>query len=206
MRHGVYQIRNIYNDKLYIGSTSACGFTSRWHKHQRQLEAGCHHSIKLQRACNKYGLDAFTFEILEECLPKYCVIQEQYYLDILLFASCSDTRFDDLGYNICRIAGSSLGVQRSDSTRAKISASQKGNTYCLGRKLSDVSKKKMQQAKLGKYEGEKHPRSKLTEDDVTQIRLLITQGEELQKIAKQFGVGTACISKIKCGRTWSHTL
>lgn len=38
MRHGVYQIRNIYNDKLYIGSTSACGFKGKSYK---KLQSNC---------------------------------------------------------------------------------------------------------------------------------------------------------------------
>jgi hypothetical protein len=60
----IYQIRNLINDKKYIGQ---CADTRiRWQRHLARLKIGKHHSLKLQRAYNKYGKDNFNFEVLEE--------------------------------------------------------------------------------------------------------------------------------------------
>ena len=59
----IYAIRNIQNNKRYIGST--INVKKRWSEHQRTLRNGTHHARHLQRAWKKYGEDAFVFELLE---------------------------------------------------------------------------------------------------------------------------------------------
>ena len=60
----VYGIWNKVSNKWYVGATS------RWRirrgQHKKSLQQNKHHSIKLQRAWNKYGEGAFHFLILEE--------------------------------------------------------------------------------------------------------------------------------------------
>ena len=70
---GVYQIKNIVNGKIYIGSASSkFGFNSRWSRHVFDLKNGKHHSKHLQSSWDKYGSDKFKFEILEEeTIKKY---------------------------------------------------------------------------------------------------------------------------------------
>jgi len=118
MQTGVYQIRNLKNDKLYIGSAAGQrGFEHRWGNHLSDLNLGRHDNSYLQRAWDKYGAEAFIFEILEMCLSEQCIEREQHYMDSLLFASCNDQRFKQLGYNILRVASSSLGYRHSDETK-----------------------------------------------------------------------------------------
>jgi hypothetical protein len=52
--------------------------------------------------------------------------------------------------------------------------------------------------------GEKHPSSKLTDDDVRKIRKMIEDGFIQERIAEKFGVDRAIISNIKRGitRSW----
>lgn len=86
---GVYKITNLINNKIYIGS--AMDFEGRKYRHLNSLKKNKHHSIKLQRAYNKYGEESFKFEILEkvyfnevhEKLFKIQYLQslEQYYLN-----------------------------------------------------------------------------------------------------------------------------
>jgi group I intron endonuclease len=82
MNSGIYQIRNLINNKLYIGSSQV--ISKRWELHKCSLKTNKHHNIHLQRAYNKYGKDNFVFEILEHIddinnlYPK-----EQYYIDLL---------------------------------------------------------------------------------------------------------------------------
>lgn len=61
---GIYKIRNIVNDKLYVGSS--CSMQERKTKHIRDLRLNKHHSPKLQNAWNKYGENNFVFEVIKE--------------------------------------------------------------------------------------------------------------------------------------------
>jgi hypothetical protein len=67
-KSGVYCIYNTVNGKFYIGST--VNFYKRYRQHIIDLKRKKHHSIYLQRAFDKYGLDAFEFktiEIVDDC-------------------------------------------------------------------------------------------------------------------------------------------
>ena len=195
MKHGVYRIRNTQNEKCYIGSAAGReGFHRRWREHRNSLLNHHHHSPHLQYAWNKYGESSFVFEILEECIPAICIEREQDYLNTLLFASCNDQRFKQLGYNICRVAGNTLGRRNSEVTRSKISKANKGKKRSLQTKL-----------RIGKAkQGEKHPNARLIECDINDIKMLIELNTTQRVIAKIFGVAQQTISKIKLGKKWSH--
>lgn len=116
---GIYAIRHLSSGKMYIGS--AVNIVWRWQLHRNSLNRGDHHSRYLQRAWDKYGSDAFVWEILEVVFrPVNLIYVEQEYLN----------RYKpwkrEWGYNISPTAGSSLGVKRSDEFRAKVSAGQQG--------------------------------------------------------------------------------
>lgn len=64
MKNVIYQITNMVNGKFYIGS--AVSFPRRVWAHKNELRKGVHHNKHLQAAWNKYGEDAFVFEVIEE--------------------------------------------------------------------------------------------------------------------------------------------
>lgn len=61
---GIYMIKNLVNNKVYIGSTER-SFLSRWKKHFRMLKRGYHYNNHLQLSWNKYSEDNFEFSIIE---------------------------------------------------------------------------------------------------------------------------------------------
>lgn len=61
--HVIYRIRNLVNEKSYIGQTNSPDV--RKSDHFRDLKSGKHHSKRLQSAYRKYGRPNFIFEILE---------------------------------------------------------------------------------------------------------------------------------------------
>lgn len=75
----IYQIRNISNNKIYIGSTKE--FHKRKLRHIRELKKNKHHCIYLQRAYNKYGNSFFVFEILEKCTESELLNKEQEWIN-----------------------------------------------------------------------------------------------------------------------------
>lgn len=109
---GIYEIRNIVNDKVYVGSS--CNIIIRFNEHKRQLRNNNHHNIKLQRAYNKYGKDAFIFTVLYEVeTSEGLKNEEQKLLDLV---------FKDKGkvYNIAIDAiAPTRGLKHSQETIAK---------------------------------------------------------------------------------------
>ena len=131
---GVYKITNEINGKLYIGSSY--DLEGRYIIHKRELLKNEHHSKKLQNAWNKYKKERFNFEIIhtlqfaeifnKEELRKELVFIEQLYLNALLFANEDNNKFQKLGYNIRRVASSSLGATLTSEQKANASFIRKG--------------------------------------------------------------------------------
>lgn len=108
----IYQIRHIASGKVYVGSAS--NPRKRQGDHLRDLQNGKHHSRYLQRAYDKYGEDAFVFEVIEPVLFVELLIErEQHWIDTLHSADRKH------GYNVSPTAGSPLGVKCTDEMRAR---------------------------------------------------------------------------------------
>lgn len=92
---GVYQIRNILNGMIYVGSS--VDIAARWREHKYDLRMNNHRNQHLQNAYNKYGKKAFVYEVLElineEDKDKQFE-KEQYWID--LKEACNKKK----GYNI----------------------------------------------------------------------------------------------------------
>lgn len=98
---GVYKIGFIGSKNFYIGS-STISIRIRFSRHFSDLKSQKHYNKILQKAYNKYqGL--ITLEILEVCSSEECLSKEQYYIDLY-----------NPVYNICKIAGNTLGVKSSE--------------------------------------------------------------------------------------------
>ena len=92
---GVYQIRNTINGMVYIGSSM--DISTRWREHKYDLRMNNHRNQHLQNAYNKYGKDAFVYEVLElidEENKDQQFEREQYWID--LKEACNKKK----GYNI----------------------------------------------------------------------------------------------------------
>ena len=62
----IYKITNTYNNKAYIGKTDHSNPINRWKEHLRDCRKETEQKRPLYSAINKYGVEAFTFEVLEE--------------------------------------------------------------------------------------------------------------------------------------------
>ena len=100
MKGGIYMIKNLINDKFYIGSSN--NIIKRWSRHKDELKRGIHHSKYLQNAYDKYGKQNFEWLILSYEFEENLINSEQIYIDC--YNPC---------YNMCKTAKSCLGVKRS---------------------------------------------------------------------------------------------
>jgi len=112
MNSGIYTITNKMNGHRYVGSAVDLG--ARFSHHLHHLREGKHCNGHLQNAWNKYGEDAFLFEIVEEWEPEFLISMEQWWMNML-----------QPEYNIVPVAGSSLGHKFSDEAISKLSVAAK---------------------------------------------------------------------------------
>lgn len=116
MASGIYKIEHRQSGRAYVGS--AVNLQVRWWNHRSDLNRQRHCNIKLLRAWNKYGADAFEFSVVEFIPKEDLITREQFWIDKLEAATA--------GYNISPIAGNSLGRVDTPEVRAKKSAARKG--------------------------------------------------------------------------------
>lgn len=116
---GVYQIRNLVNGKVYVGS-AAKSLSKRMLSHRYYLRKGMHPNKHLQASWKKYGESVFEFEVIERCHPSLCLNREQYWIDF--YRAYEKSR----GYNKSPVAGSPLGFKHTEETRIKVSVALKG--------------------------------------------------------------------------------
>ena len=154
----IYLIRNLRNNKCYIGQTIRDAEKTRIRQHLNG-----HGNQYLKNAINKYGKAAFTFEILHDgIIPEF--------LDMLEIEAIA--KFKTLaphGYNLD--TGGGAGRSPSEEARRKMSEARKGKnvsekTKCKmseaqkGRKHSAASKEKMSEARKGKIPWNKDKKGK----------------------------------------------
>lgn len=208
---GIYQIKNVVNGKIYVGSS--INMDSRWSNHKTALRGNYHHGTYLQRAWGKYGEDNFLFSIVEEMpFSEDATLREveNYYFNKLKpeyneakYATRSPwykrhfpkemkekmrkSKTGDKHWN--------YGKHHSEETRAKISASH------VGKRIPKDVRERMGS------KGEKNPKSKLTERDVFFIKYFKRKcNVPSKKIAAYYKVHESTIHNAISGRTWKHLL
>lgn len=142
MNKGIYTIKNLIDNKQYIGSSIR--LLARWIQHRNALRRNSHFNIYLQRAWNKYGEQSFTFSILEEC--EFNLIQrEEYWIDLL------KTFNPKIGYNFCRYPRASrLGCKARPETIEKMRKSLSGENHPMwGKHLKSSTKSKISSTQIG---------------------------------------------------------
>ena len=87
---GIYKITNIITDECYIGQ--AVDVYKRWNEHCKcGLGIDTPPGNKLYKAIQEYGLENFTFELIEECSNSELNEKEKYFIELY--------QADTYGYN-----------------------------------------------------------------------------------------------------------
>ena len=74
----VYSITNLLTSRVYIGYTRQ--LYKRWVQHRTALKRGEHDNKALQESWDKYGKDAFDFNIVEECEHEVSLERERFHI------------------------------------------------------------------------------------------------------------------------------
>lgn len=124
---GIYIVFNRISKKVYIGSS--IDVVSRLRKHKNQLKLGKHPNRHLQLSFNKHGLESFKFTVIFQC-EKDTTDNKLRQLEQEFINKVKPNRL----YNICPVAGSTLGRRHSEETKQKIKQSIKGKEYKIRQK------------------------------------------------------------------------
>lgn len=160
MTCGIYAIINTSNFKIYIGQSR--NISERLKKHFNRLRRGTHENNHLQNSFSKHKEECFSISILTECTASELTTNEQLWIDSF--------NSDEL-YNICPVAGSTIGYKHSTESRIKMSAAAKGNTAALGRNHSEKAKQLISKSLFGHIVSEE-----------TRYKQMISTGRKVQQI------------------------
>lgn len=78
---GIYSIFCTVSKQYYIGCSA--NVLARLNTHKSKLKNNTHSNPKLRNHFNSYGLDAFQFELLDECSEDLLAALEHYWVNIL---------------------------------------------------------------------------------------------------------------------------
>lgn len=80
---GIYKITNNINGKVYVGQST--DIKRRWYQHKWEYkeEDRLEYNSIVHKAFRKYGIENFSFEIIEECSPEILDEKERYWISKL---------------------------------------------------------------------------------------------------------------------------
>ncbi len=149
---GIYKIESkLFPSKIYIGSAINIG--KRWSEHLRILRLKEHHSGKLQNHYNKYGEGDLQFSILLGCPKEDLIKTEQYFIDSY-----------NPYFNICKIAGSQLGMKRTEEQKQRMRKPKtRKDGYKLRKPITEEIREKLRKSHRG---------YKATEETIQKLRII----------------------------------
>lgn len=208
MDSAIYAIVCISNGRRYVGS--ALSFKIRKRIHLSDLRLNRHHSPHLQRAWNKYGPEAFRFDILEYVNdPSRLIEREQHYIDTLNpeFNGCPRAA-STLGFKHSpdslakmrawkrKVPGPMKGRKQTPEARARMSKAKKGHTYKLGTTHAEESRRKMSASQQRRTQHNSRP-----VDQLAQNGTVVATFRSIADAARETGAHPGSIRHVLDGRS-----
>ena len=119
---GIYKIENLITHHIYIGQST--NIDTRWRRHKDDVHSG-KKDYPLYRAINKYGIDNFSFEIIEECSKEALDEREQFW--IKYYNSYKNGYNQTIGGQGAKCCGSSLNYKQVETIREELRKTCKTN-------------------------------------------------------------------------------
>jgi group I intron endonuclease len=185
-KSGIYKIECLIDNKVYIGQS--VDTKRRLGTHKSKLRSNKHDNTYLQNYINKYGMENFTFEIIEICELDELDSKETYWI------AYYDSMDRSKGFN--RESGGSLNKQYSKERIESITG--KGNPM-YGKKQSSEFIELIRICNRGSSD-------KLTEQNVEEIKTSLYSGVSQKELSEKFNVKLSTINKIAKCKNWEWVL
>ena len=229
---GIYKITNLINNQSYIGVSNNIEKRFKDHKERAFLKGDKEYEKTLYRAFRKYGLENFSFEILQEenDSKKRCEL-EQYY--IKLYDTFHNGYNETIGGDICNMqkeeTHSRAKLTRQEVIDIRIAYNNLERYNVVYERYKDKigpsgfhkiwnwetwpnvvpeyhTKENIEYHKHDTAnKGSKNGMAKLTEQDVINIRTRRKNGEKLEEVYKDYSQLTLGSFKIVWyNRNWKH--
>ena len=148
----IYKILNLINNKCYIGQSQ------NLYKRFLDYKKG-RFSPHLKKSVEKYGIDNFRVEVIEQnILFENLNEKEQFWIDYY------ESFKEEKGYNICKIAGTTRGLKKSEKEKEEMSKRAKNR---IGDKNPFYNKKHTEETK--RKIGLKNSDKKLSEEHINKF-------------------------------------
>lgn len=184
----IYCIRNIINNKVYIGQTT--NFRKRLIYHRHSLQKNKHCSLYLQRAFNKYGINSFKVEILEKSNTENLFNKEVYWIEKM------DSSNRNKGYNYLIKSSSPWYGPRSEQHKLNLRKALKG------RVVSEEVKNMLKTMNIGRFVDGKSVNSRSIIQYDLKMNKLYTF-DSINTAARKLNIGRRSISNCLNGRSKS---
>lgn len=204
---GIYKITNKINNHSYIGLSTKV--EERWKYHQSPYNQQRESYKNLYKAFKKYGIENFTFEILEECSIQELGEKEKYYI----------AKYDTYknGYNMTTGGEDNVGSAHPNhklTDEDVINIRIRYNNLERRKEVYELYKDRIGESGFGKIwkgeswkhimpevytaenkefhlhntgnKGSSNGRSRLTEEDVCTIRTRKKNGEQLKDVYEDY--------------------
>ena len=204
---GIYKITNKLNNHSYIGLSTKV--EERWKYHQSPYNQQRESYKSLYKAFEKYGIENFTFEILEECSIQELGEKEKYYI----------AKYDTYknGYNMTTGGEDNVGSAHPNHKLTDediINIRIRYNNLERRKEVYELYKDRIGESGFGKIwkgeswqhimpevytsenkefhlhntgnKGSSNGRSRLTEEDVRTIRTRRKNGEQLKDVYEDY--------------------
>lgn len=204
---GIYKITNNINNNCYIGQSVY--IEERWKEHKSKYNWERENKKPLYLAFQKYGLENFSFEIIEECEPEQLNLKEQYWIDYYNsynngynMTSGGETNYGDNhpGHKLTKQDVIDIRTRYANLERRKevyllynqrigesgFSKIWKGETW--KNVMPEVYTEENKEYHLHDTgnTGSQNGRSRITEEDVRNIRLRRKNGEQLKIVYEDY--------------------
>jgi group I intron endonuclease len=149
---GIYILQSLSDtSRIYVVSSN--DLRRRRNRHFSYLRRNKHENPKLQRHYNKYGEDDLVFEVIESgdyFNKQHLLSREQGWYSHF---RCNNIEIPY--FNICKIAGSNSGLERTQSWLDNLNKSLRGKNagekhFNFGKHLSQETKDNISKGELGK--------------------------------------------------------
>jgi hypothetical protein len=195
----IYKITNTINGKSYIGKTKKT-FDVRFKEHIQDSKRDRCKDRPLYRAMNKYGVDAFTIELIEE--TDNPVEREKHWIDVY-------GTYGSSGYNATKGGD---GKEYVDLEKVVDCLFENNLDHMVVSRLLkhdrstiiDIAKKVGIYIPIVRRRGEDNPSSVLTRYDVKKIRELYVPGVfGWRRIAKLLNLPEGAVHSVIHNNTWN---